>query len=84
MALRSCRTVRHSWGMELWTTERVREELGAKTIRSASRTLHRLGIEPVAREPGRRGMNQYEAAAVRAAIANRPGRGRRATTKELG
>lgn len=70
--------------MELWTTEQVREELGAKTIRSASRTLHRLGVRAVAREPGRLGMNLYDAAAVRAAIEKRPGRGRRATTKELG
>lgn len=68
--------------VELWPTERVRQELGAKTIRSASRTLHRLGLKPVAREPGRSGQNLYDANAVRAAIAARPGHGR-ATTEEL-
>lgn len=66
--------------MELWNTERVREELGAKTIRSASRTLHRLGINPVAREPGRSGMNLYDPAEVTAAIAARP-RQRRKTVR---
>lgn len=68
---------------ELWSTERVRQELGAKTIRSAGRTIVRLGLTPVSREPGRSGMNLYDADAVRAAIAARPGNNR-ATTKELG
>jgi hypothetical protein len=62
---------------DLWNTERVREELGAGTIRSASRTLHRLGINPVSREPGRSGQNLYDAAEVAAAIAARPGQGRK-------
>jgi hypothetical protein len=61
--------------MELWNTDRVREELGAKTIQSASRTLQRLRIKPVSREPGRSGMNLYDPAEVNAAIAARPGRG---------
>lgn len=69
---------------ELWSTERVRQELGAKTIRSAGRIIVRLGLVPVAREPGRSGMNLYDAAAVRAAIEARPGRKGRAITKELG
>lgn len=56
-------------------TEEVRVMLGAATIRSVSRTLHRWGIEPVSREPGRSGMNLYDAGQVRAAIAARPGRG---------
>lgn len=63
------------------STEQVRELLRAKTIRSASRTLHRLGIKPVARQAGRTGMNLYDAAQVRAAVANRPGRGRAASAK---
>lgn len=49
---------------ELWNTERVRQELGAKTIRSASRIILRLGLMPVSREPGRSGMNLYDAAEV--------------------
>jgi hypothetical protein len=62
---------------EKWNTERVRVELGLTSIRSASRALHRLGIRPVSREPGRLGMNEYDAAEVTAAIAARPGRGRK-------
>jgi hypothetical protein len=60
-----------------WTTEEVRVRLGAASIRSASRTLHRLGINPVAREPGRSGQNLYDVAEVEAALANRPRRGAR-------
>lgn len=56
---------------ELWNTERVREELGASSIRSAATIILRLGLTPVSREPGRSGMNQYDADAVRAAIAAR-------------
>lgn len=56
---------------ELMTTEQVRVELGLSTIRSASRALHRLGLKPVAREPGRSGMNLYEAVEFRAALAGR-------------
>jgi hypothetical protein len=58
---------------EMWNTERVRQELGAKTIRSASTIILRLGLEPVSREPGRSGMNLYDAEAVRVAIAERRG-----------
>ena len=61
--------------MEKWTTEQVREYLGAASIRSASRTLHRLGIKPVSREPGRKGMNEYDAAEVQQKAGQRPGRG---------
>jgi hypothetical protein len=62
---------------ELWNTDRVRQELGAKTIRSASRIILRLGLKPVAREPGRSGMNLYVASEVAAAIAAMPSRRRR-------
>lgn len=58
---------------ELWSTERVRQELGAATIRSAGTMIVRLGLKPVSREPGRSGMNLYEPAEVRAAIASRSG-----------
>ena len=54
---------------ELWNTERMRQELGAKTIRSASRIILRLGLEPVSREPGRSGMNLYDAAVAGPVIA---------------
>ncbi len=56
---------------DLLNTEQLRQELGAKTIRSAMRIILRLGLKPVAREPGRSGMNLYDAAEARAAIANR-------------
>jgi len=58
---------------EMWSTERIRQELGASSIRSAMRIILRMGLTPVSREPGRSGMNLYEADAVRAAIAARPG-----------
>lgn len=59
--------------VELWNTERVRQELGASSIRSAATIILRLGLVPVSREPGRSGMNLYEADAVRAALAGRRG-----------
>lgn len=57
---------------ERWNTEECRVHLDAATIRSASRTLHRLEIKPVAREPGRSGMNLYDADEVRTKAAARP------------
>lgn len=74
--MRPRRTVRHNDVVteELWTTDRVRQELRASSIRSAATLILRLGLKPVSREPGRSGMNLYDAAEVRAAIANRPGR----------
>jgi hypothetical protein len=60
---------------ELWNTERIRQELGASSIRSAMRIILRLGLVPVSREPGRSGMNLYDADAVRTAIAARSSRG---------
>jgi hypothetical protein len=56
---------------DLWPTERVRQELRARTIRSASTLILRLGLKPVAREPGRSGQNLYDPAEVLAAIARR-------------
>lgn len=47
---------------ELWNTERIRQELGATSIRSAMTIILRLGLTPVSREPGRTGMNLYPAA----------------------
>jgi hypothetical protein len=61
-------------GPTLVNTEEVRVMLGAATIRSVSRTLHRWGIEPVSREPGRSGMNLYDADVIRKSIASRPRR----------
>ena len=64
-------------GPTLVNTEEVRVMRGAATIRSVSRTLHRWGIEPVSREPGRSGMNLYDADVIRYAMDRRPGRGKR-------
>lgn len=70
--------------VELWNTEQIRQELGAKTIRSAMRIILRLGLKPVAREPGRSGMNLYVAAEAAQKIAeHKARRGSRATTEEL-
>lgn len=66
---------------DLWNTDRVRAELAAKTIRSAGRIILRMGLKPVAREPGRSGQNLYNPGEVTAAIAARPGRGRKASEK---
>lgn len=54
---------------ELWNTERLRQELGASSIRSAMRIILRLRLLPVSREPGRSGMNLYDAAEAAEKIA---------------
>lgn len=60
--------------VELWTTMQVAEFFGATSEGSISRTLHRLGVRPVAREPGRTGQNLYDADEVRAARDAMPSR----------
>ncbi|WP_410570553.1 hypothetical protein [Amycolatopsis sp. cmx-4-61] len=50
--------------------------LGVATADSANRTLRRWGVDAVGRQPGRGGENLYAEAAVRAAVADRPRRGR--------
>jgi hypothetical protein len=64
---------------EQWTTTEVAEFLGAASVRSVSKTLHRLKILPVGREPGRSGQNLYDADEIRskAVPGARPGQGRR-------
>jgi KaiC/GvpD/RAD55 family RecA-like ATPase len=62
---------------ELWTTAEAAECLGASSVGSVRKTLSRLGVVPVSREPGRRGQNLYDPAEVRAAKARMPGRGKR-------
>lgn len=62
---------------ERWTTSQIAERYNASSNRSIAVALSRLGIRPVAREPGRSGQNLYDAAQVRAAMAARPGAGRR-------
>lgn len=47
----------------------------AQVMRSAATWLHRAGIEPTGREPGRAGMNLYPADRVRAARDAMPGKG---------
>lgn len=58
---------------ELLTTTQVAELAGVK-ITGVGRLLHRAGIRPVAREPGRAGQNLYDGAQVQAAVRARPGR----------
>jgi hypothetical protein len=60
---------------ELWTTAEVAEYLGASSAGSGRKTLSRLGLAPVSRQPGRDGQNLYDATEVRAAKARMPGRG---------
>jgi hypothetical protein len=73
------RTVRHNEVVpdKLLNTEAVRVMLGLGSLQSAARALHRMGVRPVAREPGRSGMNLYDAEQIKAAIASRPGRRRK-------
>jgi len=61
---------------ELWTTTEAAEYLGASSAGSGRKTLSRLGVAPVSREPGRGGQNLYDATKIRAAKARMPGRGR--------
>jgi hypothetical protein len=60
---------------ELWTTVEAAEYLGASSAGSGRKTLSRLGLAPVSRQPGRGGQNLYDATEVRAAKARMPGRG---------
>jgi hypothetical protein len=46
---------------ELWTTADAAEYLGASSAGSGRKTLSRLGVAPVSREPGRGGQNLYDA-----------------------
>lgn len=69
-------------GPELWTTAEAAEFLGASSAGSGRKTLSRLGVAPVSREPGRGGQNLYDAARVRAAKARMPGRGKRSFPNE--
>ncbi len=62
---------------ELWTTAEAAEYLGASSAGSGRKTLSRLGVAPLSREPGRGGQNLYDAAEIRAAKARMPGRGKR-------
>lgn len=50
---------------------------GEAAVRSAAKWLHRHGVRPVGREPGRIGQNLYDEAVVRSALDDAPGRGRR-------
>lgn len=62
-----------------WTIAQVAEYLGAASTGSARRTLSRWGVRAVAYVPGPTGRVEarYDAQAVRAARAQRPGRGAR-------
>jgi hypothetical protein len=58
---------------ELVTLTEAAAHIGAGTSGSARRSLHRAGIRPVARAPGRAGESLYDAEQVRAWQASRPG-----------
>lgn len=68
----------------MWTTEQCRVYLGLKTIRSTSTTLGRMGAEAVSREPGRSGMDLYDAGEIRRLHASRPRAGARTDLKGEG
>ncbi len=59
--------------VDLLTTGQAAELARVKPA-GVHRLLHRAGIRPVGREPGRAGQNLYDAAQVRAALQARPGR----------
>lgn len=62
---------------ELWTTTQAAEHCGVKP-KTFNDYRQRLGApDPVDRQPGRSGQDLYDAAAVRAWHASRPGRGAR-------
>ncbi|MFB8241983.1 hypothetical protein ACFC58_36160 [Kitasatospora purpeofusca] len=66
--------------VELWTIDQVADYLGAASAKSASRTLSRWGIRATRYTPhpaSGRPRAEYPADDVRAAAANRPGRGTR-------
>jgi hypothetical protein len=69
---------------EFWTTTQAAEYCG---ITSAAfrreRSRDYPPPEPVGRQPGRKGQDLYDADAVRAWRANRPGRGFRSDLKEM-
>lgn len=64
---------------DLWTIDEVAEHIGASSTGSARKTLSRWGVQAHSyqRAPSGRAQAVYEAHAVRAAAAARPGRGTR-------
>jgi hypothetical protein len=62
---------------ETWTLTQAAAHIGAGSPASARVSLRRWGVKPTGREPGRGGESLYDAHAVRAAKAARPGRGAR-------
>ena len=70
---------------ELWDTDQVADFLGYKgdaANESTRRTLGRWGITAVSRKTGRGGQNLYDAAEIRAAKKDRPGRGARTDLRD--
>lgn len=66
-------------GRELWSITRVMQHIGVNSRTGARVFLHRAGITARHYVPGDSGRpeGRYDAAAVRAAAARRPGKGRR-------
>lgn len=60
---------------ETMTTTQAAEYLGLGSPHAARKQLHRWGVAPVSRRPGRAGESLYDAEQVRTAKAAAPGRG---------
>lgn len=68
-------------GGGLWTTDDVATYL--KLTRASARAqLSAWGITPIARQPGRKGLNLYDANQVREHAQKRPGRGYRSDLRK--
>jgi hypothetical protein len=73
--------------VELWSIRRVAEYLGysgPSATGSARKQLHRWGIRPEGRAPGRGGESLYAADQVQAAHESRLGKGRHGATRGAG
>jgi hypothetical protein len=68
-------------GRKRMTTTEAAAYLGLGSPHAARRQLHRWGVKPVSRLPGRAGENVYDADEVHAAKSNAPGRGARTDIK---
>jgi len=60
---------------ERWTTDDVKAFLGLSSRESARDWLSTHDICAIGRQPGRSGLNEYDAATIRQVAAQRPGQG---------
>jgi hypothetical protein len=63
--------------IDLVSTSEAATLLGVSSAASARKALERMGVAPIARRPGRGGESLYDAAQIRLAMRQRPGRGAR-------